>query len=342
MAATVLWLASLAVSGFAAPCVVCGIVPPDQGARVPQVRAVEGQYVDVSIEAFQSWGFLGLGTWARVAPQLVTVRIDPLSEDDAARREGILNACRRGEGEPEPCAALDTAGYRLVRRYGITPDLDDAYRVVLTNKTESLLGVVLEIDGLNTNGSAAVAGTESDKKWVLRPRQTVRISGWQVSTDEALAFRFATPSQSHSPLDELRGTIRVHVYVLDPTAEGYVKGTEAAEVIDQPTVRIPFSSATERPLERIDFGYARGEVGLGFLCEETPGAGVRISSVVSGTIAELKGLREGDVVTYISAVPLNSCDDLAAFLATKEPGDRVVLKIHRGGRSFLLTLELEE
>ena len=305
-------------------------------------HAISGRYVDVEIEAFSSWGFFGWGSWAALDPHLVAVRIDPLPQGDAVRLEEALQACSRGEGDASACAALADVGYGLSRSYGVTPNLDEAYRVVLTNRTESLLGVVLEIDGLNTNGSGEVIGTDEDKKWVLLPGQTVRISGWQISAEEALAFRFATPSHSHSSLSDLRGSVRVHAYLADPTDEAFVKGTEAGEVIDQPTVRIPFHSVTEHPVETIGFSYARGEVGLGFLCEETAGAGIRISNVVAGTIAELRGLKEGDVVTYINAVPVNSCSDLVGFLASKLPGDRVVLKVHRESRAFLLTLELEE
>jgi hypothetical protein len=303
---------------------------------------VAGRYVDVDVEVFRAWGFLGLGTWEILDPSLAAVRIDPLPEEDALRVGEILSACELGEAERVGCSTLAEVGYGLVRSYGITPNLDDTYRVVITNKTARVLGVVLEIDGLNSNGSSEVVGTEVDKKWVLKDGQTVRISGWQVSTDDALAFRFATPSHSHSALTERRGSIRVHVYLLDPTHDEYVKGTEAAELIDQPTVQIPFRSATGSPVERIDFNYARGEAGLGFLCEETEGAGIRISNVVAGTIAELRGLREGDVITYISAVPINSCADLVSYLAAKIPGDRVVLKVHRENRAFLLTLELPE
>ena len=306
------------------------------------VSAVSGRYIDAEIEVFRSWGFLGLGQWETLEPRLVSVRIDPLAAEDAENLERIGAACARGEGEAPACNRLADAGYRLTRSLGLVPDLEMAYRVVLTNRIDDRLGVVLEIDGLNTNGSAEVLGTDADKKWVLLPRQTVRISGWQVSTDEALAFRFATPSDSHSPLDALRGAIRVHVYLLDPTAEGYVKGTEAAEVIDQPTVRLAFASATRLPLEVFSFNYARGKVSLGVLCEETDGTGVRISSVVTGTVAELRGLRAGDLVTSVNAVPIHSCEDLQAFLSTKESGDRVVLKVHRADHVFLLTLELEE
>jgi hypothetical protein len=306
------------------------------------LRAFGGTYVDVSVEAFQSWGFLGLGSWIEMEPDLVAVRINRLPEEDTAQVADLQALCASGSGEDSACRLLSSLEYGIVRSFGITPNLDATYRVFLRNLTESVLGVVLEIDGLNTNGSAPIVGTKEDKKWILLPDQSVRISGWQVTADEALAFRFATPSQAHSPYAELRGMIRVHVYLPDPRVTDESKGTEAAEVIDQPTVVIPFESATEFSVEQVSFSYARGEVGLGFLCEETDGAGVRISDVVTGTIAELKGLRAGDVVTYINAVPIRTCADLSAFLATKLPGDHVVLKVHRERRAFLLTLELEE
>lgn len=304
--------------------------------------AATGRYVDVEIERDAGPAFFGLGGWKPLDARLIGVRVSPLDSGDAVGLAEIRAACAIGGGEAVACALLEGVEYDLVRTYAITPDLDDVYRIALTNKSEVLIGVVLEVDGLNTNGSGEVLGIADDKKWVLLPGQTVRISGWQVSADEALEFRFGLPSQSHSALAELRGSIRVHVYLVDPTDEGYVKGTEAGALIDQPTIRIPFQSATEYPVERIDISYARGEVGLGFLCEETDGAGIRISDVVSGTIAELKGLRVGDVITYINAVPIRSCEDLESFLASKLPGDRVVLKVHREDRAFLLTLELQE
>lgn len=305
-------------------------------------HAAHGTYAEVAVEAFQSWGFLGLGTWTEIEPNLVAVRIDGLPAADAAHVEEIQSACGGGAVPAAACAPFDELTYRVSRSLGITPDLETTYRVILTNRTEDLLGVVLEIDGLNTNGSEPVIGTAEDRKWILRAGQTAMISGWQVSEDKALAFRFETPSQTHSPIEELRGMIRVHIYLPDPTVTDIPKGTGAAEVIDQPTVKIPFLSATEFPVESFAFSYARGEVGLGFLCEETDGAGVQISNVVSGTIAELKGLRVGDVITYINATPINGCGELAGFLASKVPGDRVVLKVHREQRAFLLTLELTE
>jgi S1-C subfamily serine protease len=83
-------------------------------------------------------------------------------------------------------------------------------------------------------------------------------------------------------------------------------------------------------------------VSLGILCGETGGVGVRITRVVEGTIAELRGLQAGDVITHVNTIAVNTCAEFAAVLATKNPGDRVVLKLHRADRYFLLTLEIEE
>lgn len=312
------------------------------GLAAGSIEGASGRYLDVQIERDTGPAFFGLGGWRPIEDRLISVRVSALSEEDNASLLEIRSGCQGGLGEAAACDVVDGLEYTLHRAFAITPDLDDTYRVALTNQTNALIGVVLEIDGLNTNGSADVTGTSEDKKWILLPQQTVRISGWQVSVDEALAFRFGLPSQSHSPMSELRGSIRTYVYLIDPTDEGYIKGTEAGALIDQPTVRIPFVSATASPVERLDISYARGEVGLGFRCQETEGTGVRISSIASGTVAEVKGLRVGDVLTYINAVPIRTCHDLDAFLASKTPGDRVVLKVHREGRAFLLTLEVQE
>ena len=99
---------------------------------------------------------------------------------------------------------------------------------------------------------------------------------------------------------------------------------------------------TKLPLDVVEINYARTSVSLGILCGETGGVGVRITQVVTGTIAVLRGLQAGDVITHVNAIAVNTCVELSAVLATKKPGDRVVLKVHRADRDFLLTLEIEE
>ncbi len=302
---------------------------------------MSSRYLDVGIEVFHSLGFLGVGWHEPLDVRFLAMDIGSLSADDAANLGLAKTVCGAASPTPAECAGLAKLDYVFTRLYTATPVVGAAYRIVLSNKTDAPLGVVLAIDGLNTNGGLAASGDADDRKWILSARQTVRISGWQVSTDEALAFRFETPSHSQAENAAERGTIRVDVYLPQLGASG-ARGTGAGSVIDQPTILVPFSSVTERPVDVFDVNYARTSVSLGILCGETGGVGVRITQVVEGTIAELRGLRAGDVITHINAIAVDTCGELSAVLATKAPGDRVVLKVHREDRDFLLTLEIEE
>ena len=308
--------------------------------------AATGQFVVAEVEVFESWGILNWGTWNLMEEELLSTRVLQVSEQDAEAVAGVLTACGAAtelDGSASgSCDALDRFYYVREGRYDLDPLLGRPYRIQLKNTTAGYLGVVLSVDGLNTNGNEPIMGDASDRKWILRPFQTVSISGWQVSADEALQFEFAAPSQSHSTLEELRGTIHLAVYLGDPFASEDRKGTEAGEMIDQPTVVIPFVSATTLPVETMAFDYLRDRVVLGIQCEETQGAGIRITAVVHGTAAEQAGLHAGDIVTYANAIPINSCSDMQELLNSKSPGDRVVLKVHRPERVFLIMIELEE
>ncbi len=308
--------------------------------------AATGQFVVVEVEAFESWGILHWGTWEPMEEELLTTRVLQLSAEDDQAVTDVLAACDSAPdlsgAERGSCNALKRFYYVREARYDLDPLLGRPYRIQLRNLTSGYVGVVLAIDGLNTNGNAPIVGDASDRKWILRPFQTVAISGWQVSAEEALQFEFATPSQSHSGLESLRGTIQVAVYLADPFADENRRGTEAGEMIDQPTVVIPFVSVTTSPVETLTFDYSRDRVMLGIQCQETDGAGIRIAAVVQGTAAEQAGLRVGDIITYASAIPINTCSDMQELLDSKSPGDRIILKVHRPERVFLITVELEE
>jgi len=308
--------------------------------------AATGQFVAAEVEVFESWGILHWGTWNPMEEELLSTRVLQVSEEDDEAVAAVLTACEVAtdlDGSASgSCDALERFYYVREGRYDLDPLLGRPYRIQLKNMTAGYLGIVLAVDGLNTNGNAPIVGDASDRKWILRPFQTVSISGWQVSADEALQFEFAPPSQSHSTLEELRGTIQLAVYLSDPFGDEDRKGTHAGEMIDQPTVVIPFASATTHPVETMTFNYLRDRVVLGIQCEETQGAGIRIVAVVQGTAAEQAGLRAGDIITYANALPINSCSDMQELLDSKTPGDRVVLKVHRPERVFLIMVELEE
>ena len=306
------------------------------------VAGATGTYVAVEIEVFRPWGILDWGSWETLDTRFITSRFVPFAEEDSARLAESADLCATSslDIDVEACALLGGLSHRAEQSLAMDAELGRDYRVVLTNLTDATLGIVLGVDGLNSNGNDPIRGDATDKKWVVLPRQTVRIAGWQVSVDEALQFRFATPSRTHSPIEAERGGISVFVYLPDPLGTEHVKGTEAGAVIGQPTVRIPFASATLEPAETIAFDYSSDSIRLGILCTETDGPGIRIVSVIDGTIAALKGLRAGDVITYADARPIDSCRSLGDLLAAKSPGDRIVLKVHRAERVFLLTLEL--
>jgi len=306
------------------------------------VAGAAGTYVAVEIEVFRPWGILDWGSWETLEARFITSRFVPFAEEDSVRLADRADLCAASsvDVDAEACALLADLSHREEQSLAMDAELGRDYRVVLTNLTDATLGIVLGVDGLNSNGNDPIRGDASDKKWVILPQQTVRIAGWQVSVDEALQFRFATPSRTHSPIDAERGGISVFVYLPDPLGSEHARGTEAGAVIDQPTVRIPFGSATLEPAETVAFDYSSDSIRLGILCTETDGPGIRIVSVLDGTIAALRGLRAGDVITYADARPIDSCRSLGDLLAAKSPGDRIVVKVHRAERVFLLTLEL--
>jgi len=317
-------------------CVAIGLV----------ASGATGQFVSVEIEAFESWGILHWGAWESLPDDLLAMRVLQIPDREAQRVNELKEQCESAPDDlgdrEQACDVLARWLFQRESEFDIDPLLGRPYRIQLQNLTSSEIGIVLSVDGLNTNGNATIAGNASDKKWILRPFQKVAISGWQVSSEEALQFEFSTPSQAHSSLEEWRGLIQVAVYLSDPFAGDDVKGTQAGQMIDQPTVLIPFASVTDLPVETLTFDYSRDRVILGVQCEETEGAGIRIAAVVEGTAADVAGLRAGDVITYANALPISSCLDLQELLATKSPGDRIILKVHRPDTVRLVVVELEE
>jgi hypothetical protein len=70
------------------------------------------------------------------------------------------------------------------------------YAVRLHNPLGVRVAVALSVDGLNSI-DARHTDARSARKWVLDPYQTITISGWQTSMDQARRFYFTSEEQSY-------------------------------------------------------------------------------------------------------------------------------------------------
>jgi len=70
------------------------------------------------------------------------------------------------------------------------------YGVRLSNRTDRRIAVALAVDGLNSI-DARTTDARSASKWVLGPRESVTIEGWQMSAATARRFFFTTEEQSY-------------------------------------------------------------------------------------------------------------------------------------------------
>jgi putative serine protease PepD len=68
--------------------------------------------------------------------------------------------------------------------------------------------------------------------------------------------------------------------------------------------------------------------------------GGTLASVVSGGPAAAAGLRPGDVVTRVGDRTVTDGDELVAAIRSYQPGDKVVLTIHRGSSTSTVTVTL--
>jgi hypothetical protein len=205
------------------------------------------------------------------------------------------------------------------------------------------LGVILEIDGLNTANSQEVSGTSSDAKWVFDPKGSYAIAGWQSTQQQALEFYFTLPEDSYSPLKHKVGEINAYVFFEAPPttiAICFDVATGAGTMIEQEVEYVEFTPATQGPAEKITVQYRRRQAVLGITCQDTPGAGVKIVRVVSGGTAQTHGLQVGDIITYADGQFITSCVQIKNIIQSKSPGDYLILKIHRSTGTLVIAVKL--
>jgi len=304
-------------------------------------------FIDMWVEVFDQ------GLWQELHQTRLSSSQSPFSSDD----EAALQLSTSGCWEPSVCLAGDLVFRQYL--YSITPAIGKRYRVRLTNQTGARLGVVLEIDGLNTASDEQVSGDASDTKWVLAGHLSTKIEGWQVTPEEAMEFYFTLDDDSHSPLTSKRGEINAYVYVEeisrwpsvfpDPCGATAVMsmydsamprvGTGAGAIISQGVSYVTFDEAIPRPVEKISILYRHRPL-LGITCLETTGYGIQIGEVFPGSLAYEGGLKAGDVISRADGQLIHSCEQLSNIIQSKAAGDYLILKVHRTSGTFTISIKM--
>jgi len=107
--------------------------------------------------------------------------------------------------------------------------------------------------------------------------------------------------------------------------------------------------ATSLPQTPSQTPRARPEINLGFDVQDlTPGLadqlklqgsrGVLITKVEHGSLAQAEGLHEGDLIKEINRVDVGSVGEFNGAFSKVQPGDTVLLRVLREGRTFYVVL----
>jgi hypothetical protein len=86
--------------------------------------------------------------------------------------------------------------YGRGRRY-VEAREGEEYELLLRNPLPVRVAVALSVDGLNTIDARHTSAWESSK-WVIEPYGSIRISGWQMSSNRARRFYFTTERDSYA------------------------------------------------------------------------------------------------------------------------------------------------
>jgi predicted esterase len=100
------------------------------------------------------------------------------------------------------------------------------------------------------------------------------------------------------------------------------------------------SAGNDHPIPDVNLAGSTGRVRLGIQADMNwNGKGVRIDSVVDGSLAERMGLKANDVIIDADRAAIQALEPLRRVLAGKSPGDGIQLGIEREGDSENVTME---
>ena len=195
----------------------------------------------------------------------------PPKEERARREQLVETATGPQPPRPDPDApfALEILvnGRPLPRYYrdgqSYVPAVQgDVYQIRLTNRTPGRVAVALFIDGLNTIAQRRELAS-SAVKWVIGPRQSVVVPGWQIDLQTSRQFVFVTAGESlaaRKRFTEEIGLITATVYPEIATSEETRGlGTGEGEEIEHQVHEVSFR-ASPVPLAILALRYDAREI----------------------------------------------------------------------------------
>ena len=146
-----------------------------------------------------------------------------------------------------------------------------------------------------------------------------------IQTDAAI-----NPGNSGGPLINSKGQI-IGINTVKASAEGL--GFAIPINVTKPVIRHFVEDGVFNPpylgiytLDREIVGYYETDIVIK--------SGLYIHQVIKGSAAESAGLREGDIITHIDNIEVNTMLKLRSVLYNKKPGDKVDIKYQRNGNNY--------
>jgi putative serine protease PepD len=102
---------------------------------------------------------------------------------------------------------------------------------------------------------------------------------------------------------------------------------------------VPASTVRE-VLPQLERGAAPEHAYLGLATGQSSNGGVQVGQVTAGGPAADAGIQAGDVVTEVDGDQVNDPDDVAQAIEDNEPGDRVEVRVERGGSEQTIEVTL--